>query len=248
MYCGKCGQELPDEAQFCWKCGQAVAAAGRLPATPSLVELSCPKCAGRLAVSPDLNKLTCGSCGSELLIMRDDKTVTLRLGKQEQELISALTPAPYPKEKTCPLCGRIDQVQAVTAVVGAHPEAGLNPPATVQKLRLSLPVKADARLLKMGFLFFVGGWILGLGVLAISPGGGLTLGVLATLCLIVSVTIYSHDKRKYRQAFARHEIVTRRWQTLNYCHRCDRVFVPGASVVMTPDEMEGRLYAEAVAS
>ncbi|HEY5529236.1 MAG TPA: hypothetical protein VIL51_07325 [Thermoleophilia bacterium] len=83
-------------------------------------------------MSPDLNKLTCGACGSELLIVRDDKTVTLRLGKQEQELISALAPAPYPKEKTCPSCGRIDHVQAVTAVVGAHPETGWNPPATVQ--------------------------------------------------------------------------------------------------------------------
>ena len=68
MYCGKCGQQLPDEAQFCWKCGIAVGNAGTVvPPAPALVQLTCPKCAGRLAVSPDLNKLTCGSCGSELL-------------------------------------------------------------------------------------------------------------------------------------------------------------------------------------
>jgi hypothetical protein len=81
MYCAKCGQELPREAQFCWRCGNALGAVGRVaPLVPSLVELSCPKCAGRLAVSPDLNKLTCGACRSELLIVRDDKTVTLKLG------------------------------------------------------------------------------------------------------------------------------------------------------------------------
>jgi hypothetical protein len=195
-----------------------------------------------------LNKLTCGACRSELLIVRDDKTVTLKLGTKEQELISALTPAPSPREKTCPSCGRIDHVQAVTAVVGAHPETGWNPPVTIQKLRLTPPAKADVRLLKVGFLLFVGGWILGLMFLAISVGAGLTLGGLASFCLIVSITMYALDTRRYRQAFARHEIVTRTWQTLNYCHRCDRVFVPGGTVVMTPDEMEGRLYAAALAS
>jgi hypothetical protein len=119
MHCGKCGQQLPDEAQFCWICGNPTGNAQTIaPRAPLLVRLTCPKCAGRLAVSLDLNKLTCGSCGSELLIVRNDKTVTLRLGAQEQALISALAPAPAPKDKTCPACGRVDQVQAVTAFVG----------------------------------------------------------------------------------------------------------------------------------
>ena len=50
-------------------------------------------------------------------------------------------PAARSREKTCPSCGRIDQVQAVTALVGAHPGAAYGSPATIQKLRSTFPRK-----------------------------------------------------------------------------------------------------------
>jgi len=84
MFCMACGQELPEEAAFCWKCGRAVGSSETLRADkPSIVELRCPKCAGKLDVSSDMSKLTCASCASELLIVRDDKTVTVRDERSE---------------------------------------------------------------------------------------------------------------------------------------------------------------------
>ena len=38
MFCGKCGTELPEEANFCWKCGQPVKTATVKPATQVLYE------------------------------------------------------------------------------------------------------------------------------------------------------------------------------------------------------------------
>ena len=99
----------------------------------------------------------------------------------------------------------------------------------------------------MGVVFFVIGVIIGLGTLAASATAGLVLLLLGCASLIGSLAIYSHQKRRYRQALGRREVVKRTWQTLNDCHRCDRVFVPGADVVMTPDEMEDRLYSQVVA-
>jgi hypothetical protein len=249
MYCAQCGQGLPDEAQFCWKCGVATGTSSTVVAsTPSLVQLNCPRCAGKLAVSPEQNKLTCASCGSELLTVRDDQTVTLRLGRAEQELISALAPTPPPKEETCPSCGRIDQVQAVSAILGAYQQRGWDPPVTVQKLTISPPARADVRLLKRGLLLFVVGWFVGLIVMAGSTTAGLILCLLASLALAGCAITYARQKREYRQALGRYEIVELKWRTLNYCHRCDRVFIPGATVVMTADQMKSRLYAEAGAS
>jgi len=208
------------------------------------VELTCPKCAGRLSVSSDQNKLTCGSCGSELLIVRDDKTVTLRLGPQEQQFLSALAPPASPPEKICPACGRIDQVQSVSALVGAHSAAGGYAPDTVQKLSLTLPSEADPKILKLGVLLFCAGLFFGLSSLMFSSTTCLVLFLLGCASFAACIGAYSRQKRQYRRALGLREKVKPHWRTLNYCHRCDRVFSPGANAVMTPDEMEHRLYAE----
>lgn len=104
MYCMACGQELPDEAAFCWKCGKALAVNETVrPVTPAIVQLTCPNCAGKLSVSPDMTKLNCSSCSSELLIVRDDKSITVKLGRWEyREFVAEFGPNKFRKIEQYP--------------------------------------------------------------------------------------------------------------------------------------------------
>jgi RNase P subunit RPR2 len=249
MHCMKCGLELPEEAEFCWQCGSAVGASARLrTARPTILELSCPKCAGKLTVSPEMNKLTCGSCRSELLIIRHDKTVTLKLGADERELISQLSPKDTGKE--CPVCGRVDQVQRAS-VVRESDTGWPHMSELASRLTLNPPSRPTA-------LDSVGGavllWvvlsIVGIIIEKIAAGGAAWGEVVAALLsgvgllsIPLAVIVHWRDVRRFKIEQANFEIVEREWQNVHFCHRCDRVFMPGAKTGVTAEEMKRALYS-----
>lgn len=84
MFCVKCGQQLPDDAKFCFKCGTptpgaAGAAAGatsaatasptRAPAAPGGVqEFKCPSCGAPLKPTFGDAVITCDYCGSSVTL------------------------------------------------------------------------------------------------------------------------------------------------------------------------------------
>jgi hypothetical protein len=95
MYCMKCGTQLPDEAAFCWKCGQAqnqvtpgvVAASGISGiATPSTNKLSCPSCGGMLPIPEgDSEFVTCPFCQSNSQLRRNVGKISLILVEPKWE-------------------------------------------------------------------------------------------------------------------------------------------------------------------
>ncbi len=75
MFCVKCGQQLPDDAKFCFKCGTpmggsaapapAAKAAPAAPAAPPGVqEFKCPSCGAPLKPIFGETVITCDYCGS----------------------------------------------------------------------------------------------------------------------------------------------------------------------------------------
>ncbi len=75
MFCVKCGQQLPDDAKFCFKCGTpmggsaapapAAKAAPAAPAAPPVVqEFKCPSCGAPLKPIFGETVITCDYCGS----------------------------------------------------------------------------------------------------------------------------------------------------------------------------------------
>jgi hypothetical protein len=61
MFCVKCGQPLPDNAQFCFKCGTAVAGAGGAPAAAPK-----PASSGNILGAAGVQALKCPTCGAPI--------------------------------------------------------------------------------------------------------------------------------------------------------------------------------------
>ncbi|MGA8603947.1 MAG: zinc ribbon domain-containing protein, partial [Thermoplasmata archaeon] len=81
-YCKKCGAQIPDDAQFCMKCGTPVQGAGTAPsasaatATPStppiagagVQELKCPSCGAPIKPTFGEMVITCDYCGGSITL------------------------------------------------------------------------------------------------------------------------------------------------------------------------------------
>ncbi len=78
MYCPKCGTQLPDNADFCIRCGTNLAAAAgtsapTTPSTPILAPsgaaaLKCPNCGGPISPAFGEMVITCTYCGSSITL------------------------------------------------------------------------------------------------------------------------------------------------------------------------------------
>ena len=105
MYCPKCGAQLPDDAAFCMKCGNSLAAAqskqAAAPAAPIIAPLGatalrCPHCGA--PISPKFGEMiiTCEYCGSGITLGNDgwrgiQKQTMLQLKFAEKDQIVAKT-------------------------------------------------------------------------------------------------------------------------------------------------------------
>jgi predicted RNA-binding Zn-ribbon protein involved in translation (DUF1610 family) len=67
-----------------------------------LISLICPSCGGKLQVSPNATSLTCEHCGNEHLVKHEAGVITLEAFAR------------------CPLCGRNDKSEKVTAVIASQ--------------------------------------------------------------------------------------------------------------------------------
>lgn len=67
-----------------------------------LISLICPSCGGKLQVSPNATSLTCEHCGNEHLVKHEAGAITLEAFAR------------------CPLCGRNDKSEKVTAVIASQ--------------------------------------------------------------------------------------------------------------------------------
>jgi len=81
-YCKKCGAQIPDDAQFCMKCGTPVQGAGTAPAataatatssTPTIAgagvqELKCPSCGAPIKPTFGEMVITCDYCGGSITL------------------------------------------------------------------------------------------------------------------------------------------------------------------------------------
>jgi len=63
VFCGKCGTNLPEDSQFCSKCGQTVSAAANIPAPAASIDF-CRRCGVRL---PAFSQF-CLKCGQKVTI------------------------------------------------------------------------------------------------------------------------------------------------------------------------------------
>lgn len=146
----------------------------------------------------------------------------------------------------CPVCGRVDEVQPASAAV----EAG-RAWATWRglALRLSDPTcpRWDASDGSLGSYRW--GWLYGAVVVAVLLGGALLLQQPLVGILVMSATILAgliiagrrtwHTRAviKYNRAVAAwNRSVAAKWQDLHYCHRCDRVFIPGHAWAIPPED------------
>jgi Double zinc ribbon len=81
MFCQKCGTQLPDGAQFCYKCGAAVAGAATPPppaaaatsSSPTIApggvqELKCPACGAPIKPTFGEMVITCDYCGGSVTL------------------------------------------------------------------------------------------------------------------------------------------------------------------------------------
>ncbi len=83
MYCAKCGTQLPDDAEFCSKCGHPTGAGGGAPAAPSsasavstaagiggagVQELKCPSCGAPIRPEFGETVITCDYCGGAITL------------------------------------------------------------------------------------------------------------------------------------------------------------------------------------
>jgi len=105
LYCPKCGAQLPDDAAFCMKCGNSLAAAqskqAAAPAAPIIAPLGatalrCPHCGA--PISPKFGEMiiTCEYCGSGITLGNDgwrgiQKQTMLQLKFAEKDQIVAKT-------------------------------------------------------------------------------------------------------------------------------------------------------------
>ena len=78
MFCMKCGQNLPDDAVFCSKCGNKVGH-GVTSSNDKIIHLKCSSCGGSMSVDADRPVLTCPYCGASDLINESDNVTIQRI-------------------------------------------------------------------------------------------------------------------------------------------------------------------------
>ena len=88
MFCMYCGQELPDGARFCMKCGTPqgqVAPAGASNPEPiafggnqTFVPAMCPNCNAHMEVDSNAKIARCNSCGTECLVQDAINTLNVK--------------------------------------------------------------------------------------------------------------------------------------------------------------------------
>jgi DNA-directed RNA polymerase subunit RPC12/RpoP len=77
MFCMKCGNQMPDNAQFCPRCGTPVTAAGGAPAAPPPPPPSASGSSPSVVVAPSgVQELKCPSCGAPIKPTFGDMVVT----------------------------------------------------------------------------------------------------------------------------------------------------------------------------
>ncbi len=147
---------------------------------------------------------------------------------------------------TCPACGSADEVQrasvAVAAGRGWATWRGL-------ALRLSDPTCPRWDAPDGALSSYRWGWLYGAVAVAMLLGGaflperplvGVIVMVAAVLIGLIIAVRRLWDTRtviKYNRAVAAwNKSVNPKWHDLHYCHRCDRVFVPGHAWAISPEE------------
>lgn len=88
MFCMKCGQELPEGAVFCFKCGGHVGTASstgttntetiNLNGNHTFVPAMCPNCSAHLRVDSSSKIAHCDFCGVECLVQDAIKSLTVK--------------------------------------------------------------------------------------------------------------------------------------------------------------------------
>ena len=78
MFCVKCGQNLPDDAVFCSKCGNKVGQA-TVSYNEKIIHLKCSSCGGSMSVDAERTVLTCPYCGASDLINESDSVTIQRV-------------------------------------------------------------------------------------------------------------------------------------------------------------------------
>ena len=88
MFCMNCGQQLPEGAKFCMKCGTpqgAVSPTGtsqtetiNLDSMHTFVPAMCPNCNAHMKVDPSSKVAHCDTCGTECLVQDAIKNLTVR--------------------------------------------------------------------------------------------------------------------------------------------------------------------------
>ena len=199
-----------------------------------LVELKCPNCAGKVDWTGGA-KAVCTHCRTEFLV-----------------------PTEAAEHLACPICGKVDRVQKISAACRAPgADAGLNPPAEPLLGAKQGPI--ETLLAGCGFmmlsLFGPGFLLVGLLVRLSNPDDALSLllsivGLPMTVLLVVGIL---RDYTDWLGPSAMHqrsakvkswEKAMSCWEPLYYCARDDGVFIPGETTFIPIDKVQEFLYAD----
>jgi hypothetical protein len=146
----------------------------------------------------------------------------------------------------CPVCESIEEVQPASVAVAAGKAW---PTWRGLALRLSDPSCPKWEDPGGALGSYRWGWLYGAILVALLIGGPLLpgqtlIGILVMLVVILiglgiagRRTWGTREVVRYNRAVAAwNRSVAPKWQDLHYCHRCDRVFTPGTSLAMSPED------------
>ncbi len=234
IYCSQCGTKLPQDAKFCYKCGNPIMQIMKYDKPKSL-----PSSVRTETVSPTkaAQSLRCPQCG------KDDKMqkVSTIVASQTREISGGSWQTEVYVDKK----GKKQSEDHYTPYSGTE--------MSVLAQRLSAPGKPDAgsnALAVMGAVTLLG--ISGLcgciGLFASSDknSGSIVPILIAIVCGLIGIVIWvssnnSHQERVeqvQRVEIPRWEKAMVRWNQLYYCFRDDRVFIPSEKAVPISQMME----------
>ena len=199
-----------------------------------LIQLKCPNCAGELEWAGGVGA-ECPHCGSRFLV-----------------------PTESAERLACPMCGKVDRVQKISAACRAPgADSRLSPPREPTRSDEMEAVQVVLGVILIALFYPIALVVLWQSVFEIvvyrETSGFLILlsglffvgfGSLGWISIVQGKRKRERAQRRYGAEKDKHERVMHGWERLYYCARDDGVFIPGETPFIPTDKMQPFLYTE----
>jgi len=212
-----------------------------------LGQLTCPTCGASLEASSNMGTIKCSYCGNEFSVRQAARSMYLETFAR------------------CPLCGRNDKVEKVSAIASRDTQVlrgtqiVITPrgqraiptqmvATSILSQQLQPPQRPNLQKVPSKFLLFylifVGGFVTIVVAALMSSFSYVCSGILILLFCMGGFLVSRLDKRERTkrkvsnaEKLAKWEHAMRQWQKLYYCSRDDVVFIPGEKQAVPPGRM-----------